>query len=93
MIKKNIKQNSANASDDDIKEMSFEAALKELESLSEKMSQGGLSLQESVEAYSRGAKLKQHCSQLLKAAEEKIRVIDAAMKEDDIEELDDDGLF
>ncbi|WP_237178818.1 exodeoxyribonuclease VII small subunit [Parasutterella muris] len=87
------KQNSANASDDDIKEMSFEAALKELESLSEKMSQGGLSLQESVEAYSRGAKLKQHCSQLLKAAEEKIRVIDAAMKEDDIEELDDDGLF
>ncbi|MVX57708.1 exodeoxyribonuclease VII small subunit [Parasutterella sp. NM82_D38] len=73
--------------------MSFEAALKELESLSEKMSQGGLSLQESVEAYSRGAKLKQHCSQLLKAAEEKIRVIDAAMKEDDIEELDDDGLF
>ena len=87
------KQNSANASEDDIKEMSFEAALKELESLSEKMSQGGLSLQESVEAYSRGAKLKQHCSQLLKAAEEKIRVIDAAMKEDDIEELDDDGLF
>lgn len=87
------KQNSANASDDDIKEMSFEAALKELESLSEKMSQGGLSLQESVEAYSRGAKLKQHCSQLLKAAEEKIRVIDAAMKEDDIEELEDDGLF
>lgn len=87
------KQNSANASDDDIKEMSFEAALKELESLSEKMSQGGLSLQESVEAYSRGAKLKQHCSQLLKAAEEKIRVIDAAMKEDDIEELDDDGLL
>lgn len=87
------KQNNANASDDDIKEMSFEAALKELESLSEKMSQGGLSLQESVEAYSRGAKLKQHCSQLLKAAEEKIRVIDAAMKEDDIEELDDDGLF
>lgn len=87
------KQNSAKASDDDIKEMSFEAALKELESLSEKMSQGGLSLQESVEAYSRGAKLKQHCSQLLKAAEEKIRVIDAAMKEDDIEELDDDGLF
>ena len=87
------KQNSANASDDDIKEMSFEAALKELESLSEKMSQGGLSLQESVEAYSRGAKLKQHCSQLLKAAEEKIRVIDAAMKEDDIEELDGDGLF
>ncbi|WP_290149664.1 exodeoxyribonuclease VII small subunit [uncultured Parasutterella sp.] len=87
------KQNSANASDDNIKEMSFEAALKELESLSEKMSQGGLSLQESVEAYSRGAKLKQHCSQLLKAAEEKIRVIDAAMKEDDIEELDDDGLF
>lgn len=74
------KQNSANASDDDIKEMSFEAALKELESLSEKMSQGGLSLQESVEAYSRGAKLKQHCSQLLKAAEEKIRVIDAAME-------------
>lgn len=87
------KQNSASASDDDIKEMSFEAALKELESLSEKMSQGGLSLQESVEAYSRGAKLKQHCSQLLKAAEEKIRVIDAAMKEDDIEALDGDGLF
>lgn len=87
------RQNSANASDDDIKEMSFEAALKELESLSEKMSQGGLSLQESVEAYSRGAKLKQHCSQLLKAAEEKIRVIDAAMKEDDIEELNDDVSF
>lgn len=39
----------------EISSLSFEEALKELEALSQRLSQGGLPLEESVEAYARGS--------------------------------------
>ena len=42
----------------EISSLSFEEALKELEALSQRLSQGGLPLEESVEAYARGSELR-----------------------------------
>ena len=49
----------------EISSLSFEEALKELEALSQRLSQGGLPLEESVEAYARGSELRKHCNDLL----------------------------
>ena len=46
----------------EISSLSFEEALKELEALSQRLSQGGLPLEESVEAYARGSELRKHCN-------------------------------
>ena len=56
--------------------LSFEEALKELEALSQRLSQGGLPLEESVEAYARGSELRKHCNDLLKRAEDRVRELD-----------------
>ena len=56
----------------EISSLSFEEALKELEALS----QGGLPLEESVEAYARGSELRKHCNDLLKRAEDRVRELD-----------------
>ena len=57
----------------EISSLSFEEALKELEALSQRLSQGGLPLEESVEAYARGSELRKH---LLKRAEDRVRELD-----------------
>ena len=60
----------------EISSLSFEEALKELEALSQRLSQGGLPLEESVEAYARGSELRKHCNDLLKRAEDRVRELD-----------------
>ncbi len=60
---------------DDIASMSFETALGELETIVEKMETGKVDLQESIDIYARGEKLKSHCEDLLKQAEAKIEKI------------------
>ena len=57
--------------------LSFEAALAELESLVQGMESGKLSLEESLDAYQRGAVLLKHCQGALAAAEQKIQVLEA----------------
>ena len=59
----------------DIAEMSFETALKELESIVEALEQGEVPLDKSIEYYERGEALQNHCKSLLKAAEDKIEKI------------------
>ena len=54
---------------DDIKAMSFEAALAELETLVRGLEQGRIGLDDSIAAYERGTVLKRHCAEKLKAAE------------------------
>jgi len=56
----------------DIKEMSFEKALKELESIVGRLERGDVELEESIAIYERGEALKQHCDRLLKLAEAKV---------------------
>lgn len=60
---------------DDIKAMSFEMALKELEGIVGKLESGQAPLAESIAIYERGEALKTHCEALLKAAEMRIEKI------------------
>jgi exodeoxyribonuclease VII small subunit len=56
----------------DIKEMSFERALKELEAIVGRLERGDVELEESISIYERGEALKDHCDRLLKQAEAKV---------------------
>jgi len=56
----------------DIKDMSFEKALKELESIVGRLEGGQVELEESINIYERGEALKAHCDHLLKQAEAKV---------------------
>ncbi len=56
-------------------EMSFEAALKELESIVARLEQGDVDLEESIVQYERGQALKAHCETKLKAAEGRLEKI------------------
>jgi len=53
----------------------FESALKELESLVEKMEQGDISLEDSLQHFERGIELTRHCQQALQEAEQKVQVL------------------
>lgn len=57
---------------DDIKAMSFERALKELESIVGRLERGDVELEESITIYERGEMLKEHCDRLLRQAEAKV---------------------
>jgi exodeoxyribonuclease VII small subunit len=56
----------------DIKEMSFERALKELEGIVGRLERGDVELEESISIYERGEALRDHCDRLLKQAEAKV---------------------
>jgi exodeoxyribonuclease VII small subunit len=56
----------------DIKDMTFERALKELETIVGRLERGDVELEESISIYERGEALKEHCDRLLKSAEAKV---------------------
>ena len=56
-------------------EMTFEAALAELEAVVGKLEAGTVPLEESIALYARGAELRAHCEERLKAAEAKVAEI------------------
>ena len=56
----------------DVKEMSFEDALRELEQVVGKLERGEVPLDDSIALYERGAALKKRCEAKLKDAEEKV---------------------
>lgn len=62
-------------SPDPVSEMSFEAAMAELEQVVGKLEQGDVPLEQSIDLYQRGAELKAHCEAKLKEAEEKVSQI------------------
>jgi exodeoxyribonuclease VII small subunit len=62
-------------SDDDIDGMTFEAALAELEGIVRNLELGQTPLDESIELYQRGDRLKRHCEARLKAAQARIEKI------------------
>ncbi len=59
----------------DIKGMSFEVALKELEQIVTRLERGDVDLEQSIDIYERGEALRAHCDQLLKRAEAKVERI------------------
>ncbi len=59
----------------DIKAMSFEQALKELEGIVDRLEKGNVELEASIKIYERGEALKAHCDALLRKAEAKVEKI------------------
>jgi exodeoxyribonuclease VII small subunit len=59
----------------DIKDMSFEQALKELEAIVDRLEKGDVELEASILIYERGEALKAHCDALLRKAEAKVEKI------------------
>ncbi len=57
---------------DDIKSLSYEAALTELDGIIERLEKGAVALDEAIAAYERGSRLAQHCGELLDRTEQKI---------------------
>lgn len=62
-------------SDTPIEEMSFEAAMAELEAVLAQLESGDVALDDSIALYERGAALKSRCEKKLKEAEEKVAAI------------------
>lgn len=60
-----------------VAEMSFEDAMSELEKVVSALERGEVALEESITLYERGAALKAHCADKLKAAEERVELIRA----------------
>ena len=62
----------------EIRNMSFEDAMKELEATVGKLEHGEATLEESITLYERGAALRQHCDAVLRQAEERVEKITLA---------------
>lgn len=70
-------------SNPEIKELDFEHAYQELETIVERMERGDQDLENSLSDFERGVALMKHCHGVLKSAEQKV----------DILVKDNDGLF
>ncbi len=58
-----------------VDQLSFEAALKELEGIVSRLEQGEVDLEDSIALYERGQALKAHCEKKLKTAESRLEKI------------------
>ncbi len=58
-----------------VEDMSFELAMKELETVVGQLERGDVALDDSISLYERGALLKKRCEDELKRAEEKVAAI------------------
>jgi exodeoxyribonuclease VII small subunit len=63
---------TANKTPADIRKMSFEDALAEMEDIVQRLESGEVKLDEAIDAYTRGAHLKDHCQTKLKEAQVRI---------------------
>ncbi len=66
----------------ELSKLRYEAALGELEQIVQRMEEGKLPLEESLEAYRRGAELLKHCQQQLSVAERKIQILENGVLRD-----------
>ena len=70
-------------------QLSFEAALKELEDIVSRLEQGEVALEDSIALYERGQALKAHCEAKLKAAEGRLeKVVQGAKGAEGLEPVD-----
>ncbi len=65
------------------KNLTFEEALDELESIVNSLERGEISLEEAIKAYERGTELKNQCEKRLKEAKMKVEKINAVKNSDD----------
>jgi exodeoxyribonuclease VII small subunit len=74
----------------DVKQLTFERAIEELETIVRRLEEGRVPLEESVQIYERGEALKRRCEELLRQAEARVDKIttDAAGQATGTEPLD-----
>jgi exodeoxyribonuclease VII small subunit len=74
----------------DVKSLSFERAIEELETIVKRLEEGKVPLEESVTIYERGEALKARCEELLRQAEARVQKItlDASGRPSGTEPLD-----
>ncbi|MHC4150599.1 MAG: exodeoxyribonuclease VII small subunit [Planctomycetota bacterium] len=65
----------------DINKLNFEQSIKELTSIVQKIEQGQIPLQDSLQQYEKGMELIKHCRGILQKAEERIEKISKQEKE------------
>ncbi|PHR94378.1 MAG: exodeoxyribonuclease VII small subunit [Robiginitomaculum sp.] len=76
----------------ELKDLSFEDALSELEGIVSRLERGDAPLEESIDIYERGAKLKKYCEDKLKAAQLKVdKIVLGADGPTGTEPLDGEG--
>ena len=63
--------------------LSYEDAVSELEEIIERIEQGEIGLEESLEAYKRGAALIQRCRSLIEVAEQQVKKVTLATLTDE----------
>jgi exodeoxyribonuclease VII small subunit len=74
----------------DVKKLSFERAIEELELIVKRLEEGRVPLEESIAIYERGEALKRRCEELLRQAEARVEKIttDASGQASGVESLD-----
>ena len=74
----------------DVKKLSFERAIEELELIVKRLEEGRVPLEESIAIYERGEALKRRCEELLRQAEARVEKIttDASGQASAVEPLD-----
>jgi exodeoxyribonuclease VII small subunit len=65
----------AEANNSDVKQLTFERAIEELEGIVKRLEEGKVPLEESVAIYERGELLKRRCEELLRQAEARVEKI------------------
>ncbi len=73
-------------SNNDLKKLTFEKAMKELEELVDSLDKGDVSLDEAMAAFDRGSQLKDYCEKKLQEAKMKVDTIKASDNIDTIPE-------
>ena len=74
----------------DVKKLSFERAIEDLELIVKRLEEGRVPLEESIAIYERGEALKRRCEELLRQAEARVEKIttDASGQASGVEPLD-----
>jgi exodeoxyribonuclease VII small subunit len=75
---------------EDPKPLDFEAAMRDLEELVERLEHGDLPLEESLAAFERGVMLTRSCQTALKEAEQKVEILLKKAGEPRVEEFNTD---
>lgn len=71
--------------EEEVSKLSYEQALNELEKVVATLESGSAPLDQSIELYTLGSILKNHCQQKLNAAEEKISIVVKKSNEQSLE--------
>jgi exodeoxyribonuclease VII small subunit len=75
---------------EDPKPLDFEAAMRDLEELVERLEHGDLPLEESLAAFERGVMLTRSCQTALKEAEQKVEILLKKAGEPRVEDFNND---